>query len=198
MDKDKPNQPPKPKLPEPEPLAPPVKASFFTKREKLIMGVAGVLVVVVLVVFIVLLLQAGRTPRQVVDAFGGEELAVQEEIVMVSLPDGSQRTAYFYISGDKLACALLSRGMGGYRVEHAAGDLRLTAATGSTNKGIWKMLGSGNTDFFVFGLVYDDTVKDVKVNGQNAVLVDNGTYRCWFFYTSEAMSIDSESVVYVS
>lgn len=198
MDKDKPNQPPMPKLPDPEPPVPPAKHSFFTKREKLIVGVAGVLVVVLLALFIAMMLQAGRTPRQAVDAFAGEDLAVQEEIVMVSLPDGSQRTAYFYISGDKLACALLSRGMGGYKVDYAGGDLRLTAPTGAANKGIWKMLGTDKTDFFVFGLVYDDTVKGVKVNGQHAVLVDNGTYRCWYFYTPEAMSIDSESVVYVS
>ena len=184
-----------PRLPQEEPELTPAKSGFFTKREKLIMGVAAALALVLTGLFLLLLIQAGRTPQQALDVYAGGELAVQEDIVMVSFPNDPQRSAYFYISGDKLACALLNRGMSGYKVEHAGGGLRLT---GTETQGIWKMLGSDKKDFFVFGLLYDNAVKSVKVNGQKAVLVDNGMYRCWFYYAADAMSIDSESVVYQS
>ena len=193
MDKEKAAQPPMPKLPEPPPAPAALKKGGLTRREKLIAGVAGLALAALGVLFVVLLLRSGRTPRQAVDAFAGEELAVQEEIIMVSLPQNSQRNVYFYISDDKLACALLSHSVAGFTVDDAGGSLRLT---GTGSPGIWKMLGTGNKDFFVFGLLYDERMNTVTVNGQSAVVVDNGTHRCWFYYAADGMSIDSESVVY--
>lgn len=194
MDKDQPAVPPGigPKLPDPPPLQVPKK---LTKRE-IIIGAAGVVIILVLAVcFVLFALGAARTPVQVVNQHAGDLFGVQEEIAQVSLPGEGERSVLFYISDDALACALLERSASGYRLLDASGHLPLAA---SNKEGIWMASGlkSEMKEFFVFGLIYDKTLHSVEVDGQAATVVDNGTYRCWYYFGASVTSINSESVVY--
>ena len=54
----------------------------------------------------------------------------------------------------------------------------------------------GNQQYLVFGLLYNDALRGVEVDGQPAVVVDDGMYRCWFYYGEGLMAFNSESVVY--
>lgn len=193
MEKDKRAVPPMPKLPEQNPEQNGQKKQKLALKQKLVPIALGLLLVGLLVLFGAFLLKTSRGPRQAVNAFVGQDLSVQEELVMASLPQNSRKSVYFYIAQDKLACALLSQGIGGISVQDAVGNVRLTA---EGTQGVWKLLGSGKKDFLVFGILYDERMHNVTVNGQKAVVVSNGTYRLWYYHVQNGMSIDSESVIY--
>ncbi|NLW78754.1 MAG: hypothetical protein GXY32_05010 [Ruminococcaceae bacterium] len=194
MDKDAPTVPPGigPKLPGPPPLQP---QKTLSKREIIIIAIGGAAIVVLAVLFILFAVGAARTPVQTVNQQAGELFAVQEEIAQVGLPGAGERSVMFYISDDALACALLERSAAGYRLVDASGHLPLSS---SNKPGIWMASGlkSELKEFFVFGMIYDKTLHTVEVDGQPATVIDNGTYRCWFYYGASVTSINSESVVY--
>lgn len=182
-----------PRLPDP---APPAEKSLkLTRRETLISAVAGLLLVALATWFIVFTITAGQAPAVAVGRAADEGFAVQEEIVQVSLPGSGQRSVYFYISSDQLACALLQRRPGGWRVLDISGHLPLSS---KDKPGIWMASGlqTGQREFFVFGLLYDKALTGVTVNGEEAVVVSSGPYRCWYYYGAGSASINSESVVY--
>ncbi|MGD9559252.1 MAG: hypothetical protein AB7V55_01420 [Oscillospiraceae bacterium] len=180
-----------PKLPEPPPAA---AKKGLTRRENLIVAVACVLLAALATWFIVFALGADRTAAEAVNRQAGSVYAVQQEIVQVSLPGDGRRSVLFYISGEELACALLERGASGYRLVNATGHLPLTS---SDKEGIWMASGmtSDKKEFLVFGLLYDDALTAVEVDGMPATVVDNGMYRCWYYY-GDSVTINSESVVY--
>lgn len=194
MDKNQTGIPPgiTPKLPDPPPIQP---QKGLTRRESFIMAGAAVLLVALAVCFVVFALSAGRSAADAVARQGGSVYALQEEIVQVSLPGEGQRSVLFYISDDQLACALLEKRASGYHLVNASGHLPLTSAD---KPGIWMASGlqSDKKEFFVFGLLYDDALTAVEVDGMPATVVDNGLYRCWFYYGESVTSINSESVVY--
>lgn len=179
-----------PKLPDPAPLQP---KKGLSNRELLLVGVAGVLIVALATWFIVFALSAAKTPQQAIDGEGS--YPVQQAIVQVSTPGEGERYLNFYISGDVLACALLQRGAGGYKVLDVAGDLALTSAG---KQGIWMPFGlkTDRNEYYLVGLIYDSSVTSVEVDGVPAVVVDNGVYRCWYFQGEGSMTINSESVVF--
>lgn len=177
-----------PKLPEPTPLQP---RRGVTKREKLIMGGAGALVVVLLVWFISFMVSAGKSPAAAIEGYAAD-LPYQQHVVQVSVDGAGERYLHFFLSGDQLACALLERGAGGYRVLDAAGGLALTS---STESGIWMPLAISRSEYFIIGLVYGGE-GSVEVGGVPAVTVDNGVYRCWYYRGEGPMTINSGSVVF--
>ncbi len=178
-----------PRLPEPEPPAPKFR---IAGRENLIIGAAGLLLVALAVWFIAFAIGAGRTPAQAVARVLEEGFTVQEELVQVSLPGEGERSVYFFISSDQLACAVLQRKASGYKVLNVSGHLPLA---GGDKPGIWMApsLG-GNEEFFVYGLLYNASAVDV--NGNPAVVVNAGPYRCWYYLGEGPLTINSESVVY--
>ncbi len=158
------------------------------------MAAAGVLLAVLATWFITFALSAARPSHQLLSEHSAG-LAVQEDILTLSVKGDTERYLQFYISGDALACALLERGAGGFVVNDVAGGLALTS---SEAQGIWMPFGLNNDDeYFIVGLVYDDAVRKVQVEGMPTVLVDNGVYRCWYYQGEGTMSINSQSVVYV-
>lgn len=186
------NTPPSIRLPENDP---PLRGRSI-RRDTVIAGAAVVLLVGIAIWFATFAVMAAQTPRQLIDRReGADGLTVQEEVAMVSLPAMGQRSVLFYLSGDQLACALLEHKASGYRVLETAGTLPLTSAD---KPGIWMTSGmqSSQKEFFVFGLLYDPGLNEVRVNGERAALVDNGVFRCWYYYGAGPVSINSESVVY--
>lgn len=210
--------PPPVKLPEQPQPAPPKKPKL-SAQSILIIGVAGVLLAVLATCFIVFALGAAQTPAQAVAKAAGEGFNVQRELVQVSLaqvsatpdppaadPSGSEeaagpvtsklgeRSVYFFVSNEQLACALLERKASGYKVRDVSGHLPLT---GEGKPGIWMLSGfSGTNEYLVFGLLYDTTKTKVEVDGNPAVIVDTGRYRCWYYLGTGATAINSESVVF--
>lgn len=186
-----------PRLPDPErPTPDKAKKGFaLTKRETVLLGAAGVIVVAIIVWFVIFMMTAGQPPKEAVVRAAGDEFAFQEELMMAKLPGSAEKYAYFYISGDQLACAVLGRGASGYKMENVTGHLPLS----STEKpGVWMLTthrGSQN-EFFVFGLLYDKALTTVTVEGEAATVIDNGVYRMWYYYGAGVGSINSESVIY--
>lgn len=182
---------PMPELPEEKPKQAPRR----NLRDLAIAAVCGVLALALGIGFLVFALQAGKTPQQAVAAAAGEEFVMQEEIVRVSLPGAGERSVMFFISNDQLACALLERRASGYRVESVSGHLPLTSLD---KPGIWMASNTqgGQSSYLVFGLLYSASLSQVEVNGQQAVIVDTGMYRCWYYYGEGSTTINSESVVY--
>ena len=166
---------------------------FFTKRESIIMGVSFVLVLILVVCGVLMMLSASRTAPQAVNRAVEEDLRVQESVIQLSLLGDDTRSVLFYISADEMACAILKRGAAGYKLVDAGGHLPLTS---EDKLGIWKTLGSGKKEIFVFGMLYSPTVQNVLVDGMPAVIVNTGQYRCWYYYAAGSTSINSESVVY--
>ena len=181
-----------PKLPEPPS---PVKSKPVIKRDTALAGLAGVLLLAVAAWFIIFAARAGRSPAQVINESGDELFVVQKEIAQVSLPGEDERSVLFYVSGDALACALLQRTASGYHVLETSGHLPLDA---QDKQGIWMAatLKGNKKEFLVFGLLFGDDMSTVKVDGEQATVLDTGEYRCWFYYGEGLMSINSESVVY--
>ncbi len=163
--------------------------------DRILAVVAGILLVAIATWFAVFALRAGRSAAEVVNASADDLYAVQQEIVQVGVPGETEREVLFYVSEDALACALLSRGAGGYKLVTAAGHLPLTA---SGKQGIWMATSvpSDAKEFLVFGLLFDEELSSVEVDGVPAVVVDTGEYRCWYYLGAGNMSINSESVVY--
>ncbi|MDL2293503.1 hypothetical protein LJC60_02615 [Ruminococcaceae bacterium OttesenSCG-928-D13] len=204
--------PPGVKLPEQQPSQPlQPKKSKFSRQSLAIMAAAGLLIVVMITVFIVFVVNAGRSPMQAVRAALKEDFSFHQELVQVSLspkvtdPDpGSEdgptvtvfpgeRSVYFFVSNEQLACALLSRRATGYEVQDVAGHLPLT---GDGKDGIWMATGGTGTEYLVFGLLYNPDKTKVEVEGKPAVVVDTGRYRLWYYINTGSMAINSESVVY--
>ena len=180
-----------PKLPEqaPAPKRRPVR------RETALLAAAALLLVVLATWFIVYAMGSARTAEQTVNQqVADDTYKVQQEIAHLALPGAAQRSIYFYISSDALSCALLERGGGGYKLLTVGGHMALTAPG---KDGAWAVASlDGNQQYLVFGLLYDKSLHGVEVDGQPAVVVDNGTYRCWYYYGEGLMSMSSESVIY--
>lgn len=190
-----PAEPPAPQA-QPQPL-PKQEESKRLKlgKELLVAAVAVVLLLAVAAGFVVFALSAGRSPREVVDRGAIETAAVQEEVAMVSLPANGEKYAYFYISEGGLSCALLKRNASGFKLVDTAGEIALS---NPSKPGAWEASLQGDKkSFFVFGIIYDDAIRRVEVDGQPAMVVDTGEYRCWYFYSQETLSIKSESVEFL-
>ena len=191
MDNDRPTMPPGagPKQPEPPPAKP---DNSFTRREMVITGVGGVLVVLLGVLLIVFMLSAGRGTTEVIDGHT-DTYKVTQEIARIGVPGGAERSLVFYVSGESMAVALLERGTTGYSVVDVGGGLALTQ---SGKDGIWMpfALAGNKEEYFLVGMVYNSEVQAVLVDGQPAVLVDDGLYRCWYYRGEGNMTINSESV----
>lgn len=191
MDNDRPMTPPGmgPKQTEPQP---PKSDTSFTRREMVLAGVGGVLVVVLAVLLIVFMITAGRGYTEIIDSHT-ETYKVTQEIARIGVPGGGERSLVFYVSGETMACALLERGATGYSVVDVGGGLALAQ---SGKDGIWMpfALAGNKQEYFLVGMVYDDAVQAVLVDGQPATLVDDGLYRCWYFRGEGNMTINSESV----
>jgi hypothetical protein len=192
-------------MPEPQPSAPQPSRRLGLYRDRALAG-AAVLVVALAIWLILFALGAARTPAQAVARSLGDSFTLQEELVQISLtrvpeaggeadspPQKGERYAYFFISNEQLACALLQRGAAGYKVLDINGHLPLT---GDGKPGIWMGSAASATEYMVFGLLYDTALSAVEVEGHRAIMVDTGRYRCWYYLGQGSMTINSESVVY--
>lgn len=205
----------RPKLPEQQPMQPRKKPGL-TSQAVVIIGAAGVLIAILATWFIVFALGAGKTPAQAVAKNLPEGFTLQEELIQVSLTQvvtapeptaddsgetaaapkaakGGERSVYFFISNEQLACTLLERKAGGYKVGEIAGHLPLT---GDGKPGIWMGTAATSQEYLVFGLLYDGGLSKVEVEGKPAVIIDTGRYRCWYYLGEGSMTINSESVVF--
>lgn len=195
MENERANIPPGigPKLPDPPPVKPMTQP--LGKRESIIIGAAALLLVALGAWFILFVLGAARSPVQAVQQQAGEGYELEEPLVQVSLPGEGQRSVLFYVSNGQLACALLQHRAGGYKVLDVSGHLPLS---GPGKDGIWQLssLQGADKEFLVFGLLYDVALTGVTVDGNPAVVVTVGKYRCWYYLGQGSMSVSSESVVY--
>ncbi len=164
-------------------------------REAMLLSVVVVLLLALATWFIVFALGSGKTPSQAVAEAAEAGFGVQEELVRVSLPGQGERSLFFYISDDELACAILQRGAGGYDVLDISGHLPLTS---NDRAGVWMAasMPSSADEYLVFGLLYDPELSSVEVDGIPAVVINTGVYRCWYYLGEGNISINSESVVY--
>lgn len=179
----------------PQPPAPDKEPKRLSRRELLIILCAAFLLVILAVCFILYAVSAGHAPKQVVNNGTDPIHHVQEELMQVSLPGTGERSAYFYLSGDGLACAVLQRSGGGYRLITALGSVPLAA---EDMPGVWMLsdLKSGKTEYLVFGVLYDPDLSEVEVDGMPAVVINTGQYRFWYYLVEGNVSINSESIAY--
>lgn len=183
-----------PKLPE-SPAGPAKsKMQSFTKREMLLGTVAIILLLALGIWFVIFALGSARTPSQTVERYAEEGFVFQESIIQVGLQGDDDRSALFYISENKLACALLERSASGYHLVDTFGRLGLTG----NQEGSWNIssLSGGKREIFLFGIIYDKQYTGVKVNGSTAIVVDTGKYRLWYFIAEGNVSISDGSVTY--
>lgn len=182
-----------PKLPEVAPA--PLKSKVsFSKRELLIGGAAAVLLVALAVWFVIFAVGAGRTAAQTVQNSAPEGYTLQEPIVQVGLPGSETRSVLFYVSNNGLACALLEHKASGYKLLDTFGHIGLAG----TGEGEWNLtsLSGGNREMFLFGILYDEGLSTVEVNGSPAVVVNSGDYRLWYYIAEGSESINRNSVYY--
>lgn len=188
-------------IPLPNPNAGPAPVQPHTKKllngERIALLVSGALLLVVAVLLVVFVASSGRSAAAVVNQkASGLPLGVQQEIVQVSIPGMPNHSVLFYLSEEGMAGAVLQRDFSGYKALTLAGSLSMEP---DGEKGRWATSGEyfNGRSYFVYGVLLDDKTRGVEVNGNPAVLVDTGEYRCWFYVGSGTLSIKSNSVKYI-
>lgn len=152
-----------------------------------------------IVLFIVLVLFAVRQttykPIQVVKQhFGGQasSLSVNRLLKQVKLNE-EQVLLFYYNNKNNIAYALLEKGLLGYKLLHASGEL--TVKNDVIPAGLQFGFYNKESGWVGCGVIYDDSVAKIIIDDNNANIINGDDIRLWYLVGTGEIDTDNTKII---